>query len=156
MYLIFFIIYLILFLRCFRALAAHIERNVPLPHFDGINIPEEKPISDLLELTHDDEALRESLAREKKEEEERAAKEKRMQLLVFHQSSHFFIFITLQRDMAALSIARTSSESPSKYYYDYDYSDDDSDSGYVGSNGKRYLDYSEWYASDSFDEDWHD
>ena len=42
-------------------------------------------------------------------------------------------------------------------YADTDDDDDDHDSGgYTASNGKTYVDYTDYYMSDDYDEDWHD
>jgi len=128
-----------IFNRCFRALVVQLEKGIPLPSFSACSIPPNKPIALLLSLTKDEEEERERIGKEKEAEEQRIAQQKRE--------------LAMQTMLSSMSLSQ-------KYYsrgYDSDDSDDSDDySGYVGSNGKRYIDYSEWYESDSYDEDWHD
>jgi len=124
------------FNRSFRALVAHIEQVVPLPGMDVHSVPALKPIQALLELTKESE-----LHREQKKEKERLEQE---QERLEKEKARYKQALEL-----AEKLQRTS-------FYDKSDDSDDYDGGFYASNGKTYNDYSEWYESDSYDEDWHD
>jgi hypothetical protein len=121
------------FNKLFRALLAHLEVGSLPADFHARIIPSNRgdAVRRLLEISIGAEQEREQILREKKAEEE-------MQRIEY-----------IKQKERALSQSR----------FDYN-SDDDDNRGdgcdFTSPSGKRYFDYTDYYMSDEFDEDWGD
>ncbi len=144
-----------LFCRRFRALIVHIDQDVPLPFMDVHSIPERKPTSHLLELLQDNKAL---LIKQEGE--------KRTQPVLpsFFPNLCPLLIVIQQNKGASFPMSQSSyktSDDKRSSYVSYesgssDDSNDASDGGFVGSDGKKYANYNEWYEKDTYEEDWRD